>query len=105
MADASSRCAYCGKAAHKDTDRVSNPHWGSDALRAAWQYSGNLQVIRRDWHTVDGQRKWVSAVFVWDGESWRLDYDPFCRLECARLFACAAHRAGYRIINNGSSEP
>lgn len=34
---------------------------------------------------------------VWDGESYRTPYKPFCTLRCSLDFATAAHRAGYRV--------
>lgn len=112
MADQQSRCAYCGKPAHKVTRRIYNPHTGDDAARKSWDYRGNERVIKRDWHWYPTlaecapggwcfgetpQRKWLASVSVWDGESWALAYDPFCSLRCAQQFGRAAYRAGYRI--------
>lgn len=111
-------CANCGKTAHRGTEKIWNPFTGSTdrasvAARAAcpdgttretWDYRGNAIVVRRS-ITHPGQwgsnnTPFVHWVTVWDGQTWTLDYDPFCTLRCAWIFAKACHEAGYRITNN-----
>lgn len=107
-AKAPKHCAYCGKPAHKRLHRVWNPHQHGlekdrpkTGSREDWKYDGNMIVVRRDvikpgtWGS--NTTEFTQSVTVWDGESWDLDYDPFCTLMCAFNFGRAAHRAGYRI--------
>lgn len=112
LAKAPFHCAVCGKPAHKCTERILNPHLADEAARRAWDYRGNMLVVNRDYHWYPSRaetqrggyhegetpvRKWLYSVSVWDGETWALDYGPFCTLKCAEAFARAAYRAGYRI--------
>ena len=85
------KCACCGKPAAKATTTVWNP-WSLTEYRAKWRYEGPGTVTSR----VRAPAGYLYSVNVWHGEYW-LDYDPFCTLRCARAFADAAYRGGYRI--------
>jgi len=79
-------CAYCGAKARKDTRYTG--------LQRE-EYKGNLKVTK---HIQLGTEKNKHhAYYLWDGESYRLGYDPFCKLKCAGKFAKLAYQKGYRI--------
>jgi len=92
-----------------------------------WEYRGNLRVVARDYDNVlispDGsmrildkieddprlytyrseqerqgtRERRLDKVHLWDGESYRYKYWPFCTDVCSGKFAEAAYRAGYRM--------
>ena len=81
-------CAYCGAKARRDTENL---------FLQEEEYKGNLKVIR---HTLVNYSNHLRHSYsLWDGESYRLDYDPFCKLRCAEKFAKLAYKKGYRIQN------
>lgn len=102
-------CAFCGKPAHKKTERIYNPHTGGsidsraklEGSKDAWDYNGNCIVLRRDYTDPSAwgssQPKYLYYVNIWDGGTWELNRDPFCTLTCAEAFARASYRAGYRM--------
>lgn len=102
-------CALCGNAAHKATTRIYNPYTaGTVAERAKltgsienWDYEGNQIVVRKDYSDPSAwgskSPKFLFYVNVWDGDTWELNRDPFCTLNCAESFARAAYTAGYRM--------
>ncbi len=113
MSKAPFACAFCGKPAQRDTERVWNPHahglaGDRDRAEAAgttkhtWRYQGNKTVLRTDWWRPGdwagpNDKPFISSVHVWDGQTWRLDRGDFCSIRCAEDFARAALRAGYRM--------
>ena len=117
------RCPFCGKRIPAWGEKVhapKEPH--SYVPIAGWRYDGNLPVIARgyadvlirpdgrtvywtrdiEWHGSEVEREgirerrlaWVST---WDGESYAYSPWPFCSSTCARGFAIAAYRDGWRI--------
>lgn len=99
----SQHCAVCGKRGKRlyhyhstvksepTGNFITGPHGVGQVAEykvTEVPYRGNLQVVRQNS---------IGTLTLWDGESYRLHYDPFCTLTCARAFADAAYRAGYRI--------
>jgi len=70
-------------------------------------YQGNGYVVKeysyfsgwRPGQTTPGRPPghYVVQWTIWDGESIRTPYRPFCTLRCACAFADAAHEAGFRV--------
>lgn len=97
-------CANCGKPGHRVVEVIYNPHefgltsrvkpTDSDVL--TWKYAGNGVVLKTDINNVPDQLKYIIKVSVWDGESWALNRDPFCTVQCAERFARRAYAAGFR---------
>jgi hypothetical protein len=81
-------CAYCGAKAPRVTE-FTRP--------STTEYKGNLIVTKHHSRSsIKGTLHWYT---LWDGESYKLNYDPFCKLRCAEKFAKLAYKKGYRIQN------
>jgi len=117
-------CPFCDKTIQAHTTRVNAPHTKPSSYIPVrgWHYDGNLQVVHSRYSEIlvkpDGRETFwtkhldehgsareregvlerrLTSVSVWDGDSYDFGYWPFCSTDCARQFARAAYRAGFRM--------
>ena len=111
------RCAYCDKPAPKltttvwlhsmsETTRQKNGNWYRHLYLDAPVRSiadcrrlSNQQVISVHY----GMDKTISRFAEWDGELFWQSSDPCCSITCARKFARAAYKAGFRMVRAGET--
>src|SRR5262249_11503218 len=97
-------CPCCGRPLPKRTtyidltikDKKSVPLDQRPKTRAEAQRLTNHEIVSVSRST---DKTYIHSVNVWDGETYGRDKrrSLFCTDECARSFATAAHKAGYRI--------
>jgi hypothetical protein len=113
------RCQCCGKglqpgnACRQSFGRLEGSN-DPEASLAAFKTNRRVVRVRRNWHShqarfdapVIRSLSSIEVVFMPDRPSDWDAYDSlFCTLECARQFARAAHRAGYRMRTDQGSAP
>jgi hypothetical protein len=91
------RCLCCDKPVKKDTKMWTAPREPSTYNPVpGWRYTGNLIVVKKHYVKVDGERR-LSAVYVWDGETYFPSYGYFCRDKCAAIYGRKAAERGIRL--------
>jgi hypothetical protein len=113
-------CVHCGDAYGSRATTDQEVRWPLDGTRPP--YKGNGIVIKEGHEykttnraTAEGvtmmsvnpdirakqeatlallpeKSEWVSSRTIWDGQSWRGGYNPFCTLRCALDYARKAYR-------------
>ena len=89
-------CVHCGKAYGQRATRTETYKYAAGEPRPAYRGNG-IVTKERDWNTLGSTGSLGSIKFsaseivgsrtIWDGETWRGGYDPFCTLRCALDYA------------------